>query len=167
MGQRHPMVVAVALVAVCALGIASVYLPWASVNLFGAVIAMPGSSGWAGQVTAAAFGVLAAACVVQLLWPRLPRRAPLTLAVVVGLGVLAITLGPSLLYPYAELSVAGGPPERIPSAIGVGKYVAMAAGATVALVAAWQLWQGRRVPAAGVRPAEPGDAADRSLDSDS
>jgi hypothetical protein len=157
MGLRVPIPIAVVLVAACGLGIAAVYQPWASVNLLGAVISAPGSNGWAGQVTAVAFGILAAACLGQVLWPRLPRTVPLALAVLVGLGVVGTALVPSLLYPYAEVSVGDGdPPARIPVAMGIGKYLAVGAGLVTAVVAGWQLWRNHGLTRAGATSADPG-----------
>jgi xanthine/uracil permease len=147
MGQRLPMGILIAVVALCGLGLASVFLPWAVINLFGAVIPLRGHQSWTGQVSGGAFGVLAVVCAVQVIWPRLPWYVPLVLGLVVGLGVAALAIGPTLFGDgYADVSFAGGPRQAIPEAIGEGKYLAAAAGVTVALVAGWQLWRGRRHP---------------------
>ncbi len=153
MSPRVPTVASVTLVLLCAVGAASIGLTWSVVNVFGAMIPMPGYRSVTGQASAMAFAASAAMCAAHAFRPRLPRRAPLASAVAVGLAVPALAVGPNLLFESASVSFAGSTPVPIPEAIGAGKWLASGAGILLAGVAACVGWseragQGRAAPAA-------------------
>lgn len=143
MSRPIPTAANVLLVLLCAVGTASIGLTWSVVNVFGATIPLRGYQSRTGQAVATAFVASAAMCAAHALWPRLPRGAPLALAVAVGLGVPVLAVGPNLWSQSAAVSFAGSTPVPVPEAIGAGKWLAAGAGIVVAAVAAFVGWSGR------------------------
>lgn len=161
MAAQLPRSVMLVLLALCGLGMASIFMPWAVIELFGAAIPLHGYQIWTGKVCAGAFGILAVTCFAAILWPRLPWFVPLTLATVVGVGAPVLAVGPNLLFDRAEVLIAGRP-ASIPETIAAGKYLASGAGLLIAGVAGGQWWFSRRPGAASgglPRPVVPADGS--------
>jgi hypothetical protein len=154
MGQRLPTSVVIILVALCAFGAVAVLLPWYLHPFFGGtVLVILGYQELPGQLSAGAFGCLAAICIIQHFWPRLPWFVPLTFALAVGAGVVAVVIEPfQLPWGIAETSVFIFEPLWFPRGAGSGIYLVLGAAVAVVVVAGHQLWKARPGFAGGSKP---------------